>query len=609
MKQNILLSALLAAMLVIAGCGGGSSSDGREKEMMGGKIEDGKPLQTLSEIYQSAITDGEEHTFDMVLSASVLQNQATNNTSIREDNELSVSQIVRNEDGGYDVTYRIDDASNTITFHPSECDEDGGDCYEDLDADDQGAQLWNMHSTVGGILSPSDMAEYHHANHLNLQGTTSSDERILHKQIFVFGVTTPASNQPKTGTGTYYGWFFGYANRMTEVGNAFRQRIMADMQLVANFDMNTINGDLTGVEGTPPGGNNNSWEDWQEESRFEITGTGVNSAGQFTATVTGMDASTADDVESVRGFMGQLTAQLFGPNAEEIGGVLSASRDLDGDDNDLALYGYVSSTKFGPAKILSSEGVSVGVKRNFEESKTELLEQGKVTIMRNASDSGWVLTTDARTVEFEDSDYRSEEGNYFLASAEDDAVDGDYFWTATNGFSATPDYDYFDIKGWANNHDNPGIWVNSFIIHGDRTPISSLPSSTATYYGRMHGREFPSDDAISWISEARRYQGDLTLTADFANTSVTGEITNLETRVGNSGSYSDIQGDARFNASITGHNFTADDFSGTGDISNLQNGNVYGSFFGPTAQEAGGIFDADLGSDVVVGYFGAAQEQ
>ncbi len=571
---------------------------------MGGK--------TLSEIYQSAITDGEEHTFDMVLSASVLQNQDSDNpsTSIPENNELSVSQIVRNEDGGYDVTYRIDDSSETVTFLPSDCNNQDEECVLSNEEGQREFDIWAMPSTEEGTgqLGPAANLVYHNIKHFQVHGTTSSDERILHKQIFVFGVTTPESNQPKTGTGTYYGWFFGYANRMTEAGNAFRQRIMADMQLVANFDMNTINGDLTGVEGTPPGGNNNSWEDWQEESRFEITGTGVNSAGQFTATVTGMDASTADDVESVRGFMGQLTAQLFGPNAEEIGGVLSASRDLDGDDNDLALYGYVSSTKFGPAKILSSEGVSVGVKRNFEESKTELQEQGEVKIMRDAGDSGWVLTTDARTVEFEDEDYRYGEGNYFRASAADDAQDGDYFWTNTNGFFVTPDYDYFDIKGWANNHDNPGIWVNSFIIHGDRTPISSLPFSTATYHGRMHGREFPSDDAISWISEARRYQGDLTLTADFANTSVMGEITNLETRVGNSGSYSDIQGGARFNASITGHNFTADDFSGTGDISNLQNGNVYGSFFGPTAQEAGGVFDADLGSDVVVGYFGATQE-
>ncbi|MCY4218098.1 MAG: transferrin-binding protein-like solute binding protein [Gammaproteobacteria bacterium] len=449
---------------------------------------------------------------------------------------------------------------------------------------------------------PRELGSGEEFEHMDIHNLGSSGYRLF----YLFGINP---EKLPTGTASYLGRFRADAYKMTNADNSERVRYNGQLFLSANFDMSKLEGRIHSIRGSQPGQSSSSDRVLWPTSSFTITdGRIVN--GQFTAVLTGHDSNPeADFNQSVRGYMGHILGEFFGPNSEEVGAVISASRDVDGADHDYVLYGFVGGSQFGPVKVLGSEGISVGVNRNFEENKTELLEQGEVTIMRNASDSGWVLTTDARTVEFEDSDYRSEEGNYFLASAEDDAEDGDYFWTATNGFSATPDYDYFDIKGWANNHDNPGIWVNSFIIHGDRTPISSLPSSTATYYGRMHGREFPSDDAISWISEARRYQGDLTLTADFANTSVMGEITNLETRVGNSGSYRVIQGDARFNASITGHNFTANDFSGTGDISNLQNGNVYGSFFGPTAQEAGGIFDADLGSDVVVGYFGAAQEQ
>ena len=575
--------------------------------MMGGKIEDGKPLRTLSEIYQSAITDGEEHTFDMVLSASVLQNRDPNNpsTSIPENNELSVSQIVRNEDGGYDVTYRIDDASNTITFHPSECDEDGGDCYEDLDADDQGAQLWNMHSTVGGILSPSDMAEYHHANHLNLQGTTSDDVNFRHRQIFLFGVTTPASNQPKTGTGTYYGWFFGYAHQKDSIDNSDRQRIRGDFHLVANFDLNepAINGQITNILGQAPGQPSSTRPPWPN-SRFEITGTGINDEGQFTATVRGVDDSNAPDIASLRGFIGQLTAQLFGPNAEEIGGVVSADRD--DTDHDLSLYGYISGTKFAP-KMLGSEGVSVGVDRNYTDSETELQEKSMVTITRK--DSGWVVTVNGREVELDDSDY-TDRSNYYFKPHGDDSPNhyGEYFWTLYDGFK-TPEFEYFDIKGWSrvyDNEDEKEIRSFNFFAHGNRTPVSSLPSTTASYQGSIEGRQFAANDALN-SGETTRYRGDLSLTANFAEDSVNGQVTNLQTRIAQ-GSYTSSQGGATFNATIDGHHFTANDFRGTGAISNLQNGNVYGSFFGPTAQEAGGVFDADLGSDVVVGYFGATQE-
>jgi len=41
MKQNILIAALLAGMLALAGCGGGSSSAPATKVVEGGKTEDG----------------------------------------------------------------------------------------------------------------------------------------------------------------------------------------------------------------------------------------------------------------------------------------------------------------------------------------------------------------------------------------------------------------------------------------------------------------------------------------------------------------------------------------------------------------------------------------
>ncbi|MCY4148753.1 MAG: transferrin-binding protein-like solute binding protein [Gammaproteobacteria bacterium] len=523
----------------------------------------------------------------------------TDETLLSNTPELSVSSIVRNEDGGYDVTYLIDDALNTITFRPSECDENERSCYEDLNADDKGGHLWPMHGTVGGILGPSNDADYHHANHLVVSGTTSDDVNFRHRQIFVFGVTTPEADQPEQGMASYDGWFFGYAYPKDGTSNRERQRIRGAFRLVANFDLSepAINGEITNIRGQAPGQPSSTRTPWPN-SRFEIIGTGRNEEGQFTATVRGMDDSDAEDIASLRGFMGQLTAQLFGPNADEIGGVVSADRD--GTDHDVSLYGYISGTQFAP-KMIGSAGTLVGVSRNYNDPPmTDPKDKGTATVTR--TESGWTVSINDRSWNLDDSELNNETYQHAV-DTDDDAA---YLWSTTNGFQSKSEFEYFDVKGWADNSLGDGVWSTYYIIHGDRTGNPALPSSTASYQGRMEARVFPRDDAVNF-SNAERYRGDLTLTANFANASVIGNVTNLGNRPANGSGYTDISGSAMFDAEIDGHNFTANDFSGTGAISSLQNGNVYGSFFGSTAQEAGGVFDAQTESDLIIGYFGAKQ--
>ena len=120
-----------------------------------------------------------------------------------------------------------------------------------------------------------------------------------------------------------------------------------------------------------------------------------------------------------------------------------------------------------------------------------------------------------------------------------------WFWSYTDGFWATPEFDHFDVKGWSfSEQDSQGNYIDisthEHIVHGDRTPDSAMPTSgTATYDGRMEARSFPSDDAVFTGSSLHSgYRGDVTLTADFANAGVAGEITSLESRIGNYGSYS-----------------------------------------------------------------------
>ena len=178
----------------------------------------------------------------------------------------------------------------------------------------------------------------------------------------------------------------------------------------------------------------------------------------------------------------------------------------------------------------------------------------------------------------------------------------------------TPEFNHFDVKGWIFGEKNSsGSYTSAtrdHIVHGDVTSSSSMPTSgTATYDGRIYAEEFPSDDAV-FLAGSTQYRGDIALTANFENAEVDGVIDSLESRVG-SGSFSSADGGATFNAGISGSNITANDLSGTGDLSGYQNGNVRGAFFGPSAAEAAGVFDAQdqANNKILTGWFGTTKDE
>ena len=353
-------------------------------------------------------------------------------------------------------------------------------------------------------------------------------------------------------------------------------------------------------------------------SSFSITNGQINSDGQFTATLTGLDSDPSVPFnESVRGFMGEIVGRFFGPNADELGGAISASRDVTGTDDDLNLYGYIASRQLGPSKTLGSAGFLAGTLRDLTAKTSELREDdGMATVER--TENGWRVAVGGRTVEFrDDPDLGSNSQasyTYIRAISGGEA----WFWSYTDGFWATPEFDHFDVKGWSfSEQDSQGNYIDisthEHIVHGDRTPDSAMPTSgTATYDGRMDARSYPSDDAVFTGSSLHRsYLGDVTLTADFATSGVAGEITSLESRTGNYGPYAQVSGGATFNADINGNGITADNLSGTGALAGYQNGNVRGAFFGPSAEEAAGVFDAQdqTANRVLTGWFGTTKDE
>ncbi len=611
----VLVPLTLGLLLAACGGGGGGGSSGNGDDNKSGMPPADEPVPTLADIYSSATAV--EHSFDAI-SASVQRNITANNTSIpdSDDTELSVSSIRRNAGGGYDITYHIDEAMRTVSFLPEHCGEDScertiGEGEEAIDY-----EFWTMFSPAegGGPLDLTTDREYSSVGHFTTGGTITEEQNISHRQMFVFGIETPAAAMPSRGEAIYNGWFRADTYRQNSASSDHRQRFIASMQIVANFDMSSLDGEIVSVRGTQPGQGNSDRVPWPT-SRFRITDGEINKEGQFTATLIGMDSdSSVPDNESIRGLVGEVVGRFFGPNAEELGGAVSASRNLDGDDNDLNLYGYVSASRFGPSRPLGSAAMAYGISRNYETNTTELLEEASMTTVER-TDGGWRIHVDGRTVELRDrEDYGSMSDGYYTRDMDNDRA---WFWSATHWrFAGDPEFDHFDVKGWAfedreNPEDSAMVIANRHLVHGNRTLASAIPSSgTAIYEGRLFAWELRSDQALESLVQSGIY-GDVRLNADFGASTLTGSFDGLERRTGSSGTRTPAMGGASFSAAVNAAGgFTASDLTGTGYLTGYRSGNVTGAFFGPSAEEAAGVFNAANPSSnrIMSGWFGTGRE-
>ena len=606
----------LAAVLLAYGCGGGGGSgttaDGGPAPMPpgmgpsgmgpsgmgpsgagGGATNEGP---TLAEAF--ATQQDQDYSLS---TAALVRSSDPDSTSISDT--FRITSIQRTEAGGYAIGVEDGDRTATATFLPEHCTA----TYCEYTDTESGTyfSFWSNTWTENGqpLGTPSQFA-YMAAPHLIVGGT---------RAFFVFGLGTPASAVPATGQATYTGSFRADAYRAGSRSGDFRQRYDGALRLVANFDMSALEGSIFNIRGSAPGASSSSDRVSWPSSSFTITNGRFNN-GQFTATLTGTDSDPAvADVESVRGFMGALVAKFFGPNAEEIGGTLTATRDLANTDNDLNLYGFVAGTKLGPPSVLGSSATMVGVNRDYRNRRTEALQDdGTAAVER--TDNGWRLSVGGRTFEIGDSEFDADPrfpGNYTHRSSGATVVMG----SRTRGLHQDREFDHFDVMGWGTAEPDIPTQTSGqigYLVYGDRTPASAVPSGgTATYTGRMEAGDYPTDDAVFSSNAAHtRYRGDVTLNADFSNARVTGEFTSLESRPGN-GSFSAAAGGATFTATVSGNGIAASDLTGTGALAAYQNGRVRGAFFGPAAEEAAGAFDAQDATNrkALFGYFGTRKSE
>ena len=530
-----------------------------------------------------------------------------------DDGEFFVKSIRRNANGEYVVDYVLLDEDHQVTIPNN-----AADCTNACRVTVNGREFsfWNATDNDADTASFEDgLGEYEYfASHRIFYQPGDSQGRMS----FVFGVR---NEELPMGTATYHGEFDIRTWEMADPDSDRRQFITGTMRIVANFDMRALEGRVYRIRGSEPGDDTRSvWP----TSGFTLTnGRIVN--GQFTATLTGVDSdpNTAFD-ESVRGFMGHVLGEFYGPNAEEVGGVVSAIRDVAGTADDRVLYGFIGGRKTDRLTgVNDMEALSSGVDRDFEADSTTLtaIERPTVEATADGYRITYILDGQAQTIELGESDFGSNPASSGSATRYDREQDGlDYLlWDVTGAFASRRSFqgrfrpehfDVFALSPIRRDASGDALLVRrAYILYGNRT--TDVPTTgTASYAGRFQAYEWPTDQAVSSSDPSHvQYRGDLDLSADFGSAAVTGSATLAETRLGR-GAYAPASGGLSFNATINGNGLSATDLSGSGDLAGYTGGRVDGAFYGPGGVEVAGVFDATDGvqNKALIGYFGGQKQ-
>ena len=283
-------------------------------------------------VYASSASD----TFDDVIDqgtrfsplTSALRNDHVEVNSALDD-DTYVEQVWLEGDfdngGSFNIAYVVHGQEQIAEFEAADYDP-----QNDFEKEIEGGGQW-LWSVTGAFCCDSGYS------YLDVYGFGQWIAGLSYRTYATVGVRTDPANMP-TGSATYAGRIRADAYKQDNPSNDFRYSVNGDLNLSADFDAGTLDGNVSGIRTRPQGG---SWSPLAETTSFEI-GNGQIAGGQFTADLTGADTNSAAALDdSLRGYEGNVLGEFYGPAAEEVGGVFTATRDAD----QRVLYGALHGQK------------------------------------------------------------------------------------------------------------------------------------------------------------------------------------------------------------------------------------------------------------------------
>ena len=164
-----------------------------------------------------------------------------------------------------------------------------------------------------------------------------------------------------------------------------------------------------------------------------------------------MDSGSNALEDTVRGFEGTVHGEFYGPDAEEMGAVVSAESAA----HNRALIGRLDSKQLDPRNFDGERiPLSVGVERDFPMMQVEITDTATVTAIEGDGAGGFHVTYQVdgapQRVHLEASDYGSDPDFRAFIYASDGENSPYALFDMTDSFaiSQSPEFDHFNAQGW-----------------------------------------------------------------------------------------------------------------------------------------------------------------
>ena len=526
-------------------------------------------------------------------------------TRVAVTDDAHVKAVSSDGEGGFHLTYVIGSVEQAVHFEASDFDSNARQYRKQ----DGSASLW---SYTNSFTRP-DTNRNQGSTEFKYFDAHGSWNRLGYSLYMTYGARTEYEGLP-AGIATYAGRMSADSfSRDNPSINTGRSYFLGRLNLTADFEDGTVEGRINRIWVRRPGAS--GFTALPDTTLFDIESGRIGN-GQFTATLKGDDSDeNASADQTVLGYEGDILGEFYGPAAEEVGGVLNAVSDK----HNSVLSGWFGGRQLGSVvpEGASSPPSSVGVERDIVASTVQAADDSGVTAISSDGESGYNVTYTIDGVEHAvhllGSDYGANP-RYFTSYERDTGTQRYSLYSPLDSFFGTSEYDHFDVAGWVTVRDSDDgsgdseYVTRGFLVHGARTETVNLPAGEASYAGRMVGGIWKSDDPE--VSSRTSVKGNLSLTADFLESTISGMIDGIETRGPDQSSYQTSNEELTISGgSIADSTFTAD-LTGTGDEDSRYEGDVSGQFFGPAAEEVGGVLEATHTGDstILTGWFGGKRD-
>ena len=597
----------LFATFALSGCGGGG--DGTAMT-----LPPAASTPTLAEVLPDP-----DNQFTPVSGA--LRRTWSSPQSAEVSDDFSVTSISSDGANGLHLTYVQDGEENTVHFTAGDYDTADNSYFIETDDGSRRFYFWSEYGVFAG--SETDV-ESSRLRYFGIAGGDIVNRQAEHRDKFAiaFGIRTEASNLP-AGTATYFGSMYSESQLTDNPQRNGRRDFAGRLLLTADFGGSTLDGRIGNlrVRRYDEQGTRMGWEQLPGSNHFAIENGGI-AGGQFMADLTGMDPDANPLDNSVKGFDGSVRGEFYGPEADELGAVVTAESQA----HNRVLSGRIEGKRLS-TRVPGGEQSTLSTAANRDYAvprSTQLTDAAEVTAVESDGAGGFHVTyrldgADERVQlgvgDFGNSAVSADEVtdtfHKRIANRSYGIWDPDSFWSRTNTFFGNPEFDYFNVNGWfvVNwlDDDSAETVPTGFVVYGAPTEVADLPAGTARYAGRVEAESWPTSTTSR--SDMTRLTANFSLTADFADSTIGGMLDNLEASDPGGGNFSPVAGSAVLqNGAITGNQFNAD-FVGQQDVAGVD-GNMEGQFFGPGAAEVGGVLTGtdSVEDAVIVGWFGGTKQ-